>query len=106
MKCANLDYLCLLPEDYRTQQGGKVLVRNEENNQLVNMTRSLLDLRGLICLQKMRLKIGKAFAELKLSGLKLHSGKWYFYPTDERMMPLYDIREKYEKPIIFHSGMS
>lgn len=48
----------------------------------------------------------KAFEELKLSGLKLHPGKGHFYPTDERMMPLYDICEKYEKPIIFHSGMS
>ena len=48
MKCAGLDYLCLLPEDYRTQQGGKVLVSNEDI--------SLLDLRGLIRLQKMRLK--------------------------------------------------
>ena len=37
MKCAGLDYLCLLPEDYRTQQGGKVLVSNEEISQLVNM---------------------------------------------------------------------
>ena len=35
MKCAGLDYLCLLPEDYRTQQGGKVLVSNEEISQLV-----------------------------------------------------------------------
>lgn len=57
MKCAGLDYLCLLPEDYRTQQGGKVLVSNEEISQLVNMHQiSLLDLRGLIRLQKMRLK--------------------------------------------------
>lgn len=57
MKCAGLDYLCLLPEDYRTQQGGKVLVSNEEISQLVNMAPDkFIGFAGLIRLQKMRLK--------------------------------------------------
>ena len=108
MKCAGLDYLCLLPEDYRTQQGGKVLVSNEEISQLVNMAPDkFIGFAGVDPFaEDAAEELEKAFAELKLSGLKLHPGKGHFYPTDERMMPLYDICEKYEKPIIFHSGMS
>ena len=108
MKCAGLDYLCLLPEDYRTQQGGKVLVSNEEISQLVNMAPDkFIGFAGVDPFaEDAAEELEKAFEELKLSGLKLHPGKGHFYPTDERMMPLYDICEKYEKPIIFHSGMS
>ena len=101
MKCAGLDYLCLLPEDYRTQQGGKVLVSNEEISQLVNMAPDkFIGFAGVDPFaEDAAEELEKAFAELKLSGLKLHPGKGHFYPTDERMMPLYDICEKYDVTI-------
>lgn len=47
-----------------------------------------------------------AFTELGLKGLKLHPGRQNFYPGEERMEPLYRLCEKYDKPIIFHSGLS
>ena len=108
MKCAGLDYLCLLPEDYRTQQDGKVLVSNEEIRRLVDMAPDkFIGFAGVDPFADDAVEVlEKAFTELKLSGLKLHPGKGHFYPMEERMMPLYDICEKYEKPIIFHSGMS
>lgn len=86
MKCAGLDYLCLLPEDYRTQQGGKVLVSNEEISQLVNMAPDkFIGFAGVDPFaEDAAEELEKAFAELKLSGLKLHPGKGHFYPTDER----------------------
>ena len=51
-------------------------------------------------------KLEHAFGDLKLKGLKLHPARQHFYPSDERLNPIYDMCEKYHKPIIFHSGMS
>ena len=47
-----------------------------------------------------------AFGTLKLSGLKLHPGKQRFYPSDETLEPIWQICEKYNKPVMFHAGMS
>lgn len=108
MNCAGLDYLCLLPEDYRTQQDGKVLVSNEEIRKLVDMAPDKFI--GFASVDPFadnaEAILEHAFTDLKLSGLKLHPGRSHFYPSDERLSKLYDICEKYEKPIIFHSGMS
>lgn len=108
MKCAGLDYLCLLPEDYSTRQEGKVLVSNEEIHTLVLIAPDKFI--GFASVDpfdpKAADKLEKAFVELHLSGLKLHPGRQHFYPSDQRMEPLYEICEKYNKPIIFHSGLS
>lgn len=108
MKCANLDYLCLLPEDYRTKQGGKVLVSNEEIHMLVDLAPDKFI--GFASVDPYDPKaadtLEKAFTDLKLCGLKLHPGRQYFYPSDKLLTPLYEICEKYKKPIIFHCGMS
>ena len=37
MRCAGLDYLCLLPQDYRTGSEERALVSNEEIRALVDM---------------------------------------------------------------------
>lgn len=51
-------------------------------------------------------ELERAFSELKLSGLKLHPAKQRFYPHEDKMAPLYDICLKYNKPIVFHGGMT
>ena len=51
-------------------------------------------------------RLQQAFAELNLCGLKLHPGRQHFYPSDQIAEPLYEICEKYDKPVIFHSGLS
>lgn len=108
MKCAGLDYLCLLPEDYHTQQDGKVLVSNQEVKMLVDMAPDkFIGFASVdVADSKSPDKLEEAFADLGLSGLKLHPGRQHFYPTDERAKPLYQICEKYDKPVIFHSGLS
>ncbi|MDD3429655.1 MAG: amidohydrolase family protein, partial [Oscillospiraceae bacterium] len=51
-------------------------------------------------------KLEYAFVHLHLKGLKLHPGRQHFYPADERLEPVYAICERYDKPIIFHAGLS
>lgn len=107
MKCANLDKLCLLPHDYSSIYG-RAIVSNEDIHKIVNLNKNAfigfasVDPFTNNCLEK----LDYAFNELKLSGLKLNPSKLKFYPYDERLLPIYDMCVKYNKPIIFHSGFS
>lgn len=108
MRCAGLDYLCLLPQDYRTRKDEEALVSNEEIRLLVGMAPDkFIGFAGVSVLDpRAAERLEYAFCELKLSGLKLNLGKQQVYPWDQRLQPIYDICEKYNKPIIFHCGMS
>lgn len=107
MNCAGLDRLCLLPEDYTTELG-RAVVTNEEIRQLVDLApERFIGFAGIDpsdpnCLNK----LDRTFQELQLSGLKLHPARQHFYPGESRLDPIYDLCETYQKPIIFHSGMS
>lgn len=108
MRCAGIDRVCLLPEDYSTTMNGKVLVSNEEIKKLVDMVPDKFI--GFASVDphdsKANEKLIKAFDELKLMGLKLHPSRQNFHPSDQIMNDIYDICEKYNKPIIFHAGLS
>ena len=108
MRCAGLDYLCLLPQDYREDGEERELVSNEEIRALVDLAPDkFIGFAGVSPLDPQAPeRLEHAFGELKLSGLKLNLGHHRIWPWDERLTPLYDICEKYNKPIIFHSGMS
>ncbi|QEY33822.1 amidohydrolase [Caproiciproducens galactitolivorans] len=107
MRCAGLDRLCLLPEDYTTT-AGRAVVTNEEIRSLVDMAPdkfigfASVDPLADDCCEKLE----HAFADLRLKGLKLHPSRQWFYPSDERLEQIYQICEKYNKPILFHSGLS
>jgi len=107
MRCAGLDRLCLLPEDYSTEYG-RPLVTNEEIKRLVDLAPDrFIGFAGVDPLAEGAAdKLEHAFGDLKLRGLKLHPSRQHFYPSDERMNPIYDICDKYHRPIIFHSGLS
>ncbi|WP_160679227.1 amidohydrolase family protein [Clostridium sp. C8-1-8] len=107
MGCAGLDKLTLLPEDYTTTDGG-IVVSNEEIKKLVDMApERFIGFAAVDPFVKGHLDaIEKAFTDLKLKGLKLHPSKQHFYPSDKSLEPLYKICEKYDKPILFHSGLS
>ncbi|UUZ95185.1 amidohydrolase family protein [Paenibacillus sp. P25] len=47
-----------------------------------------------------------AFRDLKLAGLKLHPSKQSFDPAGERLAPIYELCLAYDKPILFHAGLS
>lgn len=107
MRCAGLDRLCLLPQDYSTEHG-RPLVTNEEIKRLVEMAPNrFIGFAGVDPLAEGAAdKLEHAFGDLKLRGLKLHPSRQHFYPSDERMNPIYEICVKYHRPIIFHSGVS
>ena len=46
----------------------------------------------------------KLFQEKKIVGVKLYPGYQYFYPSDEKVYPIAELCEKYNKPLVFHSG--
>lgn len=107
MKCAGLDKMCLLPQDYSTELG-RTLVTNDEISKLVDIAPDKFI--GFASVDPLADNASEllehAFGDLKLKGLKLHSSRGHYYPMDERLKPVYDICEKYKKPIIFHSGLS
>lgn len=107
MNCAGLNKLTLLPQDYTTTQGG-VVVSNDDIKKLVDMAPDkFIGFAGIDPFTARCCDIlEKAFTDLKLKGLKLHPSKQCFYPGDERLESIYQLCEKYDKPIIFHSGLS
>ena len=108
MNCASIDYACLLPHDYSSSMDGLVLTSNEEVKKLVDLAPDRFI--GFACVdphdEKALEKLEKAFTVLDLKGLKLHPSRQNFHPSDKIMDGIYDICEKYDKPIIFHSGLS
>lgn len=106
MRCAGLDRLCLLPQDYSAD--ADCLVSNEEIRRLVDLAPdkfigfASVDPRDPEAPDKLE----DAFSRLKLKGLKLHPGRCRVLPGDPVMEPLYAICEKYDKPVIFHAGLS
>ena len=107
MRLAGLDKLCLLAQDYTTQTGSEV-VSNEEVSLLCDMAPdkfigfASVDPNDPAASEKLEY----AFAELKLVGLKLHPSRQKFFPFSTELFPLYDICERFNYPIIFHSGLS
>lgn len=107
MRCAGLDKLCLLPEDY-TSTVGCALVENEEIRRLVDLAPDkFIGFASVDPLQPDAAdKLEDAFSRLKLKGLKLHPGRQHFMPSDPRLEPIYQLCERYDKPVLFHSGLS
>lgn len=107
MACAGLDKLCLLPEDY-TSTVGCALVENEEVRALVDLAPDRFI--GFASIDPMRPdaveKLEYAFSTLKLKGLKLHPGRQAFSPFDSRLEPIYQVCERFDRPIMFHAGLS
>ena len=95
MRCAGLDRLCLLAQDY-TSSIGQTVVSNQE-------IRDLLDLApdrffGFASVDphdpNAAGKLEDAFARLKLQGLNLHPGRQIFLPSALELEPIYAICER------------
>lgn len=107
MRCAGLDKLCLLPEDY-TSTVGCALVSNEEIRTLVDLAPDrFIGFASVDPSDKEAPdRLEEAFTRLKLKGLKLHPGRQHFMPGEERLEAIYQVCERYDKPILFHAGLS
>lgn len=105
---AGIDKMALLPLDHSTRCNGQVLITNEEIASLVAkwpdtfIGFASVDPHRPDALQVLQ----KAFGELGLMGLKLNPAKQRFYPDDEALFPIYELCAQYNKPIIFHAGLS
>ncbi|MDO4345002.1 MAG: amidohydrolase family protein [Eubacteriales bacterium] len=106
LSASGVDRCFLLPHDY-SGCGGDAM-KNEDIKKLVDLGKgrfygfASIDPGAEDALEKLEY----AFAELGLSGLKLHPCRQRFYPNEERMFPIYELCERYDKPIIFHSGFT
>jgi len=107
MNCAGLDHLCLLGSDYSSSHGRPV-VSNDEVAILVEQSKGkFIGFAGVDPYREDASEVLiHAFETLKLRGLKLNLSKLKLYPMDERLLPLYEICLEFNKPIIFHSGLS
>jgi len=103
---SGVDRCFLLPHDLTTIDGD--LVKNEEMKTLVEKGKGrFYGFAGIDPHRKDAVEeVEHAFRDLDLCGLKLHPAKQKFYPMDEKLMPVYELCEKYNKPIMFHSGFT
>jgi uncharacterized protein len=107
MDYMNIDKLVLLPEDISTQYGEQI-VSNEEIKTLVDLAPDrFIGFASVDPRRKDAVEVlDYAFKDLGLKGLKLHPSKQQFYPYEEFLHPIYEVCLKYNKPIMFHAGMS
>lgn len=104
---SGIDMNVLLPLDLTTTAGG-CIVTNEE---IAAVTAMMPDrLIGFASVDPHRPDakevLEHAFGELGLKGLKLNPAKQKFDPNEACMDEIYKTCIAYNKPIIFHSGMS
>ncbi|UUZ84981.1 amidohydrolase family protein [Paenibacillus sp. P26] len=107
MDYGSIDKAVLLPEDLTTLHGD-FIVSNTEIKKLVDLQPDRFI--GFASVDPHRADalevLDYAFGELGLMGLKLHPSKQKFYPYDEKLHPIYKKCLEYNKPIMFHAGMS
>ena len=107
MRCASLDRLCLLAQDYSSAMGVP-LVSNEEVAQLVSFAPERF--WGLASVDPhdgdAPDRLEDAFTRLGLKGLNLHPGRSRFDPADPALEPLWAVCERHDRPVLFHAGLS
>jgi predicted TIM-barrel fold metal-dependent hydrolase len=107
MNHAGIDKSVLLPLDLTTITG-ETIISNDEVRALVSLAPDRFI--GFASVDPHRedalSELVRCFETLGLSGLKLNPSSQKFYPGDAMMAPIYELCIKYDKPILFHSGLS
>lgn len=107
MRLAGLDKMCLLARDYSVC-AGCVPVSNEEIRTIVDAAPdrfigfASVDPADPAAPEKLE----RAFTDLGMKALALYPPRQRFYPMDDAVQPLYDICERYNRPVYFSAGMS
>lgn len=107
MDYSGIDKNVLLPLDITTTKQG-YLVTNEEIRRTVDRMPDRLIGFASVDPHRPDAKevLEYAFRDLGLMGLKLNPAKQKFSPMEEGMDEIYEICLKYNRPVMFHSGMS
>jgi predicted TIM-barrel fold metal-dependent hydrolase len=107
MDYAGIDKYVLLAQDLTTVTGDAV-ISNEEIDRIVHLHPDRFV--GFASVDPHRNDaievLEKAFRDMGMQGLKLHPSKQQFYPADPKVYPIYEKCIEYNKPVIFHAGMS
>ena len=108
LNAAGIDKCIISAEDVTTR-AGDTIVSNEEVRTLVDLQPERLI--GFASVDPQRPDavevLEKAFKDLHLAGLKLSPAMQHFSPNDFSLMDsIYQICLKYNKPILFQSGMT
>lgn len=96
----------LLPEDCSADTGAAA-ISNQDIERLVALDPDFyigfatVDPRQENALTELR----RVLTGGRLAGLKLNTAKLRMYPTDPRLIPLYELCRELKKPIIFHAGL-
>ena len=104
---AGIEKVFLLPSDCSFDTG-KADISNDDIALLVSEAPEMFigfasaDPRN----QNAQENLEKAFSELKLEGLYINTARLQIEPYDKNLYRLYEICKKYNKPIIFHCGLS
>src|SRR5699024_7771504 len=107
MNYTKVNKLVLLPEDISTVKNGYI-ISNEQIKKLVDMNPDkFIGFASVDPAREDALEtLDYAFKNLNLKGLKLHPSKQKFYPNEDKLKNIYDLCIAYNKPIMFHSGMT
>lgn len=103
---ADIEHVFLLPEDCSAETG-TASISNEDIAKLVACDPEMfwgfasVDPRNADAEEKLI----QAFEEYKLLGLYVNTARLHIYPNDPRLMKLYDICARMDKPIIFQAGL-
>ncbi|MGB9134012.1 MAG: amidohydrolase family protein [Candidatus Bathyarchaeia archaeon] len=103
LKKNNVDHAILIPDNTPVSEIGNL----DEVLSLVEHDKNLF-VMGTIDVQKDRelhiRKLDLLFRTKKIVAVKIFPGHDTVYPTDKRLVPVYDLCVKYDLPIVIHTG--
>lgn len=107
MDYAKVDKSVLLPLDLTTTEGGCVVTNDQIAKIVSDCPERFIGFASVDPRREDALEVlDYAFSVLKLEGLKLNPAKQHFFPDDPMMNRIYEKCVEYNKPILFHAGLS
>jgi hypothetical protein len=107
MDYAGVDKAALLPLDLTTTEGGWVVTNEQVARIVADYPDRFIGFASVDPHRPDALEVlDHAFGDLGLLGLKLNPAKQRFYPGDDLMDPIYEKCLEYNRPVMFHAGLS
>ena len=107
MDYAHVDKAALLPLDVTTTEGGQIVTNDQIAVLVKDHPERFIGFASVDPHREDALEVLEhAFRDLELKGLKLNPAKQKFFPDDPIMNPIYELCIRYNRPIIFHAGLS